>query len=127
MEDQLKTYYERLGRIDSAREAHIPNAYRVGEDGVLGPVSRPKRRLPSSVRMLLSLMILFALAKGYATWNLGEDYMAAIVEALLVGEPYERLAGFVLTPDPMSDFAAKGYDLLVNGLQWLSEKAESLA
>ncbi len=127
MEDQLKIYYERLGRIGSARETHVPKAYTVCQDGLVVPAKRPKRRLPSSVRMLLSLMILFALAKGYATWHLGEDYMAAIVEALLVGEPYERLAGFVLTPDPMSDFAAKGYDLLVRGLQWLSEKAESLA
>lgn len=112
MEDRLKQYYERVGRLGQAQGEHVPDAYAIDENGNVIRAPRKRRRFRFPYRGVIGGMVLVVLVKGYLLWYLGDAYVEAMVDALMQGEPYERLFSYMLTPDPISNLLVQGFEKL---------------
>jgi hypothetical protein len=107
----LQDFQSRVQRIEKARA----KGYGFEAAGTLGRshYQRPARRTTSFIKPLLFAFLIVVGLKGVIHFKIGGDVYQARVDAMMAGEGFDRLGGWLMTVDPatqaISDFLTKQF------------------
>jgi len=97
----MTDFYGRIARIEKARS----KGYGFEAVGTLGRSHyfRPSRKRRSVVGPLMMIMVCSVGLKGLIHSRIGASIYDARVEQLVSGQGFERLGGYLMTADPVSE------------------------
>ncbi|WP_224813838.1 hypothetical protein [Hasllibacter sp. MH4015] len=117
---KTNSFDDRVNRIQRRRRTRRGGmGFVVHADGVVTAIGRPSSRLRFGfpLKGLLIALTLAVLVKAYLIWFLGVDLYALEVTSLIEGAGYERIAGQIMLPDPISLWMVDRYDAIYAFIQ----------